>query len=173
MARAAAKEASNIYNTSSGNANNLFGQLQGQANSLVNSQGFDPATMAAITNAGMGGVNAAAGDAANQIKRNAAVTKNTAGIGGQLDTLAMNKGLAGGQEAGNIQMANYGEKQRQRDLGLNLLSSMYGANMGQEVPAVNAQTAASPGWAQTLFGSGGVLGGIGGLMTGGAALKHA
>ena len=152
MPRAAAGNANQAYKTSTANANQMYGQLQPQAESLINSQGYDPATLGAITNAGMGGVNAAFGGANSQIGRNAARTKNQAGVAGQQDALAMAKGTAGGQEAGDIQIQNANFQNSQRMAGLNLLSGMYGANLGTEVPAVNAQTQASPGWAQTLTG---------------------
>lgn len=116
----------------------------------------------------MGGVNAAFGDAAGQINRNAALTKNPAGVTEGLDTLAMNKGLAGGQEAGNIQIQNADFANQQRLSGLNLLNSLYGTNtnaqLGQQANQtsnINAQTAASPGWVQSLTG---VLGAVGGAI---------
>lgn len=155
MPRAAAGEAKNAYGTASANANSLFGQLVPQAQSLINSKGYDPATMGAITNSGMGGVNAAFGNAGAQIGRNAARTKNAAGTADQMESLAQQRGIAGGKEAGDIQIQNADFQNQQRMAGLNLMAGMYGSNLGTEVPAVNAQTAASPGWAQTLEGLGG------------------
>lgn len=157
MPRAASSNAQQAYKQSSTNANQLFGQLEPQAESLINSKGYDPATLGAITNAGMGGVNAAFGNAQGNIARNTARTKNQASDASQQDVLAQQKGIAGGQEAGNIQIQNADFQNQQRTQGLNLLSGMYGANLGTEVPAVNAQTQASPGWAQTLTGIVGAL----------------
>jgi hypothetical protein len=175
MPRQAAQEAKQAQSTAAGNAatygsraSGEFGPLTSQANSLINSQGYDPATLGAITNAGMGGVNAAFGGAAGQINRSAARSGNVAGTAGQLDTLAQNKGIAGGQEAGNIQIQNADFKNQQRMAGLNLLNSMYGQNVGTQMGEqqirtgdINAQTNASPGWAQT-FGT--VLGAVGGAI---------
>jgi hypothetical protein len=172
MPRAAAKTAANIGQQASTNANSLYGQLAPQAQSLINSQGYDPATLGAITNAGMGATNAAFNNAGSQIARNTARTKNQASDAAQQDVLAQQRGIAGGQEAGQIQMANQAFKTQQQQQGLNLMSGMYGANLGTEVPAVNAQTAASPGWAQTLSG---IIGAIkpgfsaGGVSVGGGA----
>lgn len=149
MPRAAAKNADTTFKTSQANANNLYGQLVPQAESLINSKGHDPATLGAITNAGMGGVNAAFGDAESKIARNTARTKNQASDAGVQDVLARDKGIAGGKEAGDIQIQNADFQNQQRTQGLNLLSGMYGANLGTQVPAINAQTNASPGWAQT------------------------
>jgi hypothetical protein len=137
-----------------GNAAGELGTLGPQAQSLINSKGYDPATLAAITNAGMGGVNAAFGDAAGQVNRNAALTKNPAGVTEGLDTLAMNKGIAGGKEAGDIQIQNADFANQQRMAGLNLLNSLYGTNtqaqtslLGQG-PADLQARAAGGGWSQ-------------------------
>ena len=150
MPRAAAKNADSAFKTSQANANQLYGQLVPQATDLINSKGYDPATLGAITNAGMGGVNAAFGDTQSKVARNTARTKNQASDAGVQDVLARDKGIAGGKEAGDIQIQNADFQNQQRMAGLNLLSGMYGANLGTEVPAVNAQTQASPGWAQTF-----------------------
>ena len=173
MPRAAANEAQQAQGTASANAAQYGQQAQGelgplntQAQSLINSQGYDPATLGAITNAGMGGVNSAFGSAAGQVNRNAARSGNEAGTAGQLDTLAQQKGNAGGQEAGNIQIQNANFQNQQRMAGLNVLNSLYGTNtnaqlgqQGNQTSNINAQTTASPGWAQTL---GGVLSAVGG-----------
>ena len=166
MSRSATNEAKQAQTTAGtnaaqygSNANFLFNPLNLQGQALVNSQGFDPNTLSSITNAGMGGVNAAFGGAAGQINRQAARTGNTAGTAGQLDTLAQNKGIAGGQEAGNIQIQNADFANQQRMSGLNLLNSLYGTNIGAQTANegvqtgdINAQTAAGPGWVQNLTG---------------------
>lgn len=161
MPRAATNAAQNQVATTSGNAASEFGPLSAQAGKLINSPGYDPTTLAAITNAGMGGVNSAFGDASGKIQRNAAMNKNEAGTAGQLDALAMQKGVAGGREAGDIQMQNAGFQNQQRMAGVNLLNSMYGTNTGAVTPAINAETSASPGWAQTATG---LMSGVGGMF---------
>jgi hypothetical protein len=172
MSRSATNEAKSAQSTAATNASQyganaagMLGPLSTQASSLIGSQGFDPTTLSAITNAGMGGVNAAFGGAAGQINRQAGRTGNTAGTAGQLDTLAQNKGIAGGQEAGNIQIQNADFANQQRLQGLNLLSSLYGTNIGAQTANegirtgdINAQTAAGPGWMQNLTG---ILGAVG------------
>jgi hypothetical protein len=179
MSRSATNEAKTAQSTAGTNAAqygaNAAGELPtltGSAKSLVNSQGFDPQTLSAITNAGMGGVNAAFGGASGQINRQAARTGNTAGTAGQQDTLAMNKGIAGGEEAGNIDIQNANFANQQRMAGLNLLGSLYGmntgaqtANEGIQTGDINAQTAAGPGWMQNLTG---ILGASGSLFGKGA-----
>lgn len=177
MSRSATNEAKTAQSTAGTNAAQYganaageLGSLNTQAQSLINSQGYDPTTLSAITNAGMGGVNAAFGGAAGQINRQAGRTGNTAGTAGQLDTLAMNKGIAGGQEAGNIDIQNANFANQQRMSGLNLLNSLYGTNVGAQTANegiqtgdINAQTQAGPGWMQNLTG---ILGGIGSIVGG-------
>src|ERR1700690_3560965 len=121
MSRAAAAEAKNAQQTAGqnaatagSNAQSELGQLTPQAQGLINSPGYDPATLGAITNAGMGGVNAEFGSAAGQVNRNAALTHNAATTPGQLDTLAAEKGRVGGQEAGDIQIQNANFQNQQR-----------------------------------------------------------
>jgi hypothetical protein len=172
MPRAAANQAKNLQKTEGKNAAEYggkaaadYGPLNSQANSLINSPGYDPATLGAITNAGMGGVNAAFGDAAGQVNRNAARSGNAAGVGGNLDTLARDKGIAGGQEAGDIQIQNAQFQNQQRMAGLNLLNSLYATNVGAQTgneanqnQAISTEAAASPGWVQNATG---IIGAIG------------
>lgn len=177
MARGQAQAAGNQLNKTNtaaagygANASGLFGTLSDTGRSLVNSTGFDPATLSAITNAGMGGVNASFGDAENQLKRSVAGSGNPAGIGGQLDALARSKGIAGGEEAGNIQIANAAERDKLRQQGLDLMNSLYGTNVGASTqlygmgPSTLQARAAGGGWSQ---GFKDVLQGVGGLGKGG------
>lgn len=156
--------------TAGENAGKDYGALNEQAQGLINSTGYDPATLGAITNAGMGGVNAAFGDAENQLNRSVATSRNPAGTGAQLDALARSKGIAGGEEAGKIQIANAGERERKRSMGLDLLNSMYGTETGKQVslsgqvPGLLSGRAAGGGWAQGFHD---VLTGIGSLGKGG------
>jgi hypothetical protein len=161
MPRAAANEAKQAQSTAGANAASSFGPLNAGAQDMTQSQGFDPTTMAAITNAGMGGVNSAFGGAAGQVGRTAARTKNGAAAGGQLDALARDKGIAGGQEAGNVNIANAQFKNQQRTQGLNMLNSMYGTSTGAQTGDIKAQTEASPGWMQSLTGVLGAVNGAG------------
>jgi hypothetical protein len=183
MPRQAASEAKNAQQTAGNNAAqygsnaaSMYGPLSSEANNLVQSKGYDPQTLAAITNASMGANNAAYGGAAGDIKRTAARTGNTAGVAGQLDTLAQNKGLSGGQVAGDVQIANQGYATQQRNTGLNLLNSLYGTNVnaqlgqqGNQTANINSQIQASPGWVQNLTGILGAVGGTAGAAAGGYA----
>jgi len=152
------------------NAAGMLPGLQGQAQSLINSQGYDPATLNAITNAGMGGVGAAYGSASDAISKNAARTGNPASVGAEQDALARSKGIASGQEAGNIQIQNADFKNQQRQQGLNLLNSLYGTNVGASNslyglgPGTLNARAAGGSWAQNTFAP------IAGAITGAGSL---
>lgn len=176
MPRAAKNEAQQAQKTAGkdasqfqGNQQAAFGPLNTQANSLINSPGYSPSQLGAITNAGMGGVNSAFGSAAGQVNRTAARTGNEASVGGNLDTLARDKGIAGGQEAGDIAIQNANFQNQQRMAGINLLGSLYGQNVnaqlgeqGNQTQNIQAQTAASPGWVQNLTGIVGAASGAAG-----------
>lgn len=152
---AADKQLGLTNNIASGYGTTAAGEgsaVAGGANNLIDSEGFDPTTLSAITNAGMGGVNAAAGSAGGQIQRDAARTKNPAGTAGALDTLAIDKGVAGGKEAGDIQIQNAQFKNQQRTQGLNLLNNQYGTNVdassklyGMGAPTLQARAAGKSG----------------------------
>jgi hypothetical protein len=132
----------------------LQSQLTGQANELINSQGFDPATLGAITNAGMGGVNAAFGSAEDTANRRAATSGNPAAIGTLADRLARGKGEAAGKEAGDIQIENTLFKEEQRKQGRDILAKLFGTDVGAETslyglgPGTLEARAAGPGWTQ-------------------------
>src|ERR1700677_3410027 len=134
MPRQAAGEAQKAAKTAGTDASQLYGPLSADATNLVNSKGYDPATLAAITNASMGANNAAFSGAAGQINRQAARSGNEGGTAGQQDTLAMNKGIAGGQAAGDVQIANANFQNQQKMAGLNMLGSMYGTNVNAQAP---------------------------------------
>lgn len=144
-------------------------QLTGEANKLIASEGWDPATLGAITNAGMGGVNAAFGAAGDEAARRIATSGNPAGVGALEDKLARDKGIAAGQEAGDIQIQNARFREQQRQQGRDILSGLYGTDVGAETslyamgPATLQARAAGGGWAQGFHD---VMTGIGGYLQG-------
>jgi hypothetical protein len=135
-------------------ASGIGSQLTGEAGKLINSTGFDPATLAAITNAGMGGVNAAFGSAADQVARTAATSKNPAAVGALEDAFARDKGVAAGKEAGDIQIQNAMFKAEQQKQGRDILSNLYGTDVGAQTglygmgPSTLGARAAGGGWTQ-------------------------
>lgn len=136
------------------NAATLGANLTGQAGALVNSPGFDPATLSAITNAGMGSVNAAYGAAGDEASRRAATSGNPAAIGTLADRLAREKGEAAGKEAGDIQIENALFKASQQKQGRDILAGLYGTDVGAQTslygmgPSTLGARAAGGGWTQ-------------------------
>lgn len=123
-------------------------------------EGFDPETLAAITGSTMSATAAPFAAAEGQINRNAAISGNQAGVAGGQTELALQKGIAGGDAARQVQMANAGMKVQnatfaadQRQKGLDMLNDVYKTNagirggnvqagvdlMGQGVGSVNAR----------------------------------
>jgi hypothetical protein len=165
------------------NANQMYGVLSPEVSSLLNSPGFDPATLSAITNATEGAAAtpfaSAATDANNQVAR----TRNTAGISESQDQLAIDKSKAVSDAANQVQIENQGQKNLEQGRGLQLGQSLYGENAQGQLGALNAGTgalnagtsavnagtnavnsqnnASGPSWLQALTG-------IGGMLTGGA-----
>lgn len=151
------------------NATSELGPLSEQASSLMSNgglnlsqiKGFDPATANAVSSSTMGPAAAAFGGAEHAIQRNAAITGNNASTPGALTDLALKKGSVMG-DLGNkvamentdfkLQNADYQAKQRQS--GIDLLSGLYGTNIGAgvglrgQVPGLLGGRAAGGGWSQ-------------------------
>lgn len=157
----AKKNSSDAVTQAKDNANTSFGPLNTGAQQMVNSQGYDPATLSAITNASMGANNAAFTNASGQVNRDAARTKNPAGTAGQLDTLAMDKGIAGGNAAGGVEIANQNFKNQQRMQGLNLLNSTYGTSLNAQQGEIGNQIKADQAPFQDLNS---ILTGVGAVI---------
>lgn len=177
MARGQAGKADkqlNLTNTTAAGygtaAAGLGSQLTGEAGKLLASTGYDPGTLSAITNAGMGAVNSAFGSAGDEISRKAATSGNPASVGALEDLLARDKGLAAGKEAGDIEIQNANFKEAQRAQGRQILSGLFGTDVGAQTgllglgPATLGARAAGGGWSQ---GFKDVLTGVGSLGKGG------
>lgn len=178
MPRAATNEAKDQLKTTNAaaanagqNAQSLYGTLTPAATAMTNSTGYDPATLSAIENNSQGAVNANFNSAEGNVARTAARTHNPASIAASQDALAMQKGIAQGTVAQQVPEANAQFAASQRQAGLNLLNSEYGQNLqsqeslyGMAPATINAQTNASPGWAQT---TGGLITAVGSLGKGG------
>jgi hypothetical protein len=174
------------------NAQQMYGVLSPEVSSLINSPGFDPATLSAITNVTEGAAAAPFDTASTEANNQVARTRNTAGIAESQDKLAQEKSQAVSNAGNQVTMENQGQKNLQQQLGLNLGSSLYGENaqgqlgaLGAGTGALNAGTgavnagtgaveaqnaASGPSWLQALTGIGGMITaplGSGGARVGG------
>lgn len=135
-------------------ANQIYGTMMPAVNQEIQTPGYDAATKAAMTTAGMGGIGSSYGSQAEQASERAARTRNAAGAGALQEALARNKGIAEGNEAAGLQkqFADFADQQRQQ--GIKTAADLYGVN--QDVmarlyglgPSTLQARAAGPGWAQ-------------------------
>ena len=134
-------------------ANQLYGTLAPALTSEMNNPGYDAATKAAMTTAGMGAIGSSFGADAERAAERSARTRNPAGAGALQEALARNKGLAMGQEAAGLQkqFADYANQQRQQALAG--LGNLYGMNTdvmsrlyGLGPSTLNARAAGKGGW---------------------------
>lgn len=177
MARGAGNISQNQAQQSSAESGQLFNQenqtLQPLTNEYMNmvNQGYTPAQQSAMTVAGETGAASPFNTAAQTAENKAAATRNQAGSAAQEDKLAMEKGEATGQEAGNLQ-TQFANKEQQNTWnalnGLQQIGTTYGnqsiGQAGEVAPNVNATTQANDAWMGLLgnaLGAGGsALGGI-------------
>lgn len=170
MPRKPTQQANQGVQTAQGNANQIYGGLEPQLMSMAtNPQGFGPQTVASMNTASRQALGGSTAGITGQGMLTAERTGNTAGVTGALDQAARTAGQTQSENALGIQNQNAMLKQQQQQAALQGLGSLYGANLGAQAPLINAETNAGPGWAQTLTG---FLGGLGGLGQGvGAAAK--
>lgn len=161
MARGQAQKADtqlDLTNTLGGqfakNANQLYGQLAPLYQQEATSKGYDPATKAAMTEAGMGGVAARGAAEQEGASRRAAKTRNEAGQGALQDSLARSRMLASGNEANQLQKQFSDYRTQQQQIGQRGLESLYGigadtmAKLYGLGPSTLGARAAGGGWAQ-------------------------
>lgn len=161
------------------NAAQQYGVLSPEVSSLLNSPGFDPATLSAITNSTMGAAVTPFDTAATEANNQTARTRNSAGISESQDQLAIDKSKAASGAANQVTMENAAQKNLEQQRGLQLGESLYGTNTGGQLTsgqqqigalgagtsainagtgATEAQNAASgPSWLQALTGIGSML----------------
>jgi len=140
--------------TYGGQASQLYSALQPAYTQESMSQGYDPATKAAITNSGMGAIGASIGGTAEDASRRAARTRNPSGVSDIQDALSQNKALAEGSEAGNIQKQFADYQNQQRQAGLSGLMGLHGLSADEQAkllalgPSTLDARAAGPSGAQ-------------------------
>ena len=183
MSRASTKAAQNqlgITNAAAagqgGQASAIEGQLLPQYQSMMN-EGFSPEALSAMRTSGMGAIAANADAARFGGEERAARTGNAAGVGAEESQLARDSGVAAGNEAAGIEMANEQQRQANRNFALQGEQGLFGTNTsameslyGMAPSTINAWTsaAAAPNpWQSTLNAAIG-----GGAQAGAAALGH-
>jgi len=156
------------------NAQQLYGQLTPMFTQEATSQGYDPATKAAMTESGMGGVAAQGAAQQEGAARRAAKTRNEAGQGALQESLARSRMLASGNEANQLQKQFSDYRTQQQQAGLRGLESLYGIGAdtmaklyGLGPSTLQARAAGGGGFMSTL----GKLIGAGGEL-GAAAIEH-
>ena len=111
-------------------AQNLESTLTPTYESMLN-MGETPQQSEANTNAGMGAVSSAFGNAKQQATNTAARTHNASDLAAQNDKLAQDAGVAGSNEANQLSIQNNDVLQKNRATGLGGLESLYGGNQQQ------------------------------------------
>ena len=111
-------------------AQNLESTLTPTYESMLN-MGETPQQSEANTNAGMGAVSSAFGNAKQQDTNTAARTHNASDLAAQNDKLAQDAGVAGSNEANQLSQQNNQVLQQNRATGLGGLESLYGGNQQQ------------------------------------------
>jgi hypothetical protein len=161
------------------NAAQQYGVLSPEVSSLLNSPGFDPATLSAITNSTMGAAVTPFDSAATEANNQTARTRNSAGISEAQDQLAIDKSKAASGAANQVTMENAAQKNLEQARGLDLGKSLYSENvsgqlgtgsqqigaLGAGTNAINAGTGATeaqnaasgPSWLQALTGIGSMI----------------
>ena len=155
-------ETQDVYNTSSGNAKQLYGKLlpplEGEA---TNPQGFDPKDLAAMNTGSQQSVGGATAGAVGEGDLEAARTRNAGGFAPALDEAVRSGQRQLSQNAVGIQAQNAGLREANRQAGIAGLSGLYGQNSGNMLSALglgnqatNALTqAGQSGWFQNMLGA--------------------
>ena len=150
--------------TAQNNAGNLYAGLEPQLESeATNPQGFGATNLANMNTASRQALGGSTAGITGQGELTAERTGNSAGVTGALDQAARTADQTQSENALNVQDQNAMLEQQQQQSALGALQGLYGTNVGSEAPLINAETAAGPGWEQTLFGNQGLLPGIAGL----------
>lgn len=99
---------------------------------LYNSEGYDPATKAAMAQESMGAARAATAGAQADMTRKAATSGNKAGLYSGLANVANTEQKNFGSVANQNVLTNFTEKQRQKELGLGGMKDLYSMNQAEQ-----------------------------------------
>lgn len=186
MARQQQQQANNTYNSASTNAANYGGdasQIGGTltpflTQRLTNPSGYSQSDMGAMLANAMGSAGGATSGITGQANLQAGRSRNDAGFSTALDDAARQKTAASAQASEGVAANNANLKQDQSNNAAKMLSGLYGTDVGAQNSSLNTADQATAtgiqagqsGWLQNLTG---ILNSVGGLATGGAALKKA
>jgi len=111
-----------------GQAQTLENQLIPQYTSMLN-EGYTPQQQSAMTTSGMGAIGSSIDAAKQQTRNDAAQTNNAAGLYENQDKLALQGGVAQGNEAAGLQQSFADTQMANQKAGLAGLSGLYGSNL--------------------------------------------
>lgn len=168
MARQQQGQATNTYNTATGNA----AQYGGDASSingtltpfltqrLLNPSGYSQGDMGAMLANAMGGAGGATSGITGQANLQAGRSRNDAGFSTALDDAARQRTAAAASSAEGVAANNANLKQDQSNNAAKMLSGLYGTDVGAQGDALNIANGATQagtqagqsGWLQNLTG---------------------
>jgi hypothetical protein len=186
MARQQQQQASQTFGSATNNANTYGGdasQIGGTltpflTQRLTNPQGYSQGDMGAMLANAMGSAGGATSGITGQANLQAGRSRNDAGFSSALDSAARQKTAASAQASEGVAANNANLKQDQSNNAAKMLSGLYGTDVGAQDSALNTANQATAtgiqagqsGWLQNLTG---IMGSVGQLAGGAAALKKA
>lgn len=175
MARQQSGQATNTYNTATGNSANYGGdasQINGTltpflTQRLLNPSGYSQGDMGAMLANAMGSAGGATSGITGQANLQAGRSRNDAGFSTALDDAARQRTSAAANASEGVAANNANLKQDQSNNAAKMLSGLYGTDVGAQDAALNTANnatatgieAGKSGWLQNLTGIIGTLSG--------------
>lgn len=147
--------------TNNANAQNIYGTLEPQYQSLATNGGYTQPVQNAIIGQGVQAANAPFASASDQATETAARTGNRAGLNSTLDNMAREKSSADANatQAGQIAIAN--DAQQQQQLGRTGLQNLFGTSQqtmdalyGSASPLFNVKVPSTGALGNAIQGAG-------------------
>ncbi len=130
MANQLYKKENKMVDTATAERGETRGMLLPQIQGNLQSEGYDPATKAAMTGTTMEAGDAAFNAEGQQMGNRVARTRNSAGFFSNMADLAAKRAQQKSESARGLVTQFAGEKQRRRELGQQQLASTYGIDTG-------------------------------------------
>lgn len=175
MARQQQGQATNTFNTATGNASQYGNDATGIGSTLtpfltqrlLNPSGYSQGDMGAMLANAMGGAGGATSGITGQANLQAGRSRNDAGFSTALDSAARSRTAAAASSAEGVAANNANLKQDQSNSAAKMLSGLYGTDVGAQDASLNTannatQTgiqAGQSGWLQNITGLLGTLSG--------------